>query len=59
MHLQKGKSYSTLKPTYAIWILANNLKDFEPNTNDYIHNYQVQDSDGNLLVNHCGIWVVD
>jgi predicted transposase/invertase (TIGR01784 family) len=54
--LQQGESYYKLKPTYSIWLLAENLiKD----DTDYIHTYKVRDNKGRTLNNHCGIWLLE
>jgi predicted transposase/invertase (TIGR01784 family) len=54
--LQSGEGYHALRPTFAIWLLAENLiKD----DTDHLHAYKIQDSKGRQLINHCGIWLVE
>jgi len=54
--LQQGEGYYQLRPTYSIWLLAENLiKD----DTDYIHTYKVRDNKGRTLNNHCGIWLLE
>ena len=54
--LQQGEGYYQLRPTYSIWLLAENLiKD----DTDYIHTYKIRDNKGRTLNNHCGIWLLE
>ncbi|CAK0771593.1 conserved hypothetical protein [Gammaproteobacteria bacterium] len=54
--LQSGNDYTLLRPTYAIWLLAENLI---PNDNDYLHAFQLRDTKGRMLINHGGIWLLE
>lgn len=54
--LQSGDDYNQLRPTYSIWLLAENLiKD----DSDYIHTYKIKDEKNRALINHCGIWLLE
>ncbi|MGH8474918.1 MAG: PD-(D/E)XK nuclease family transposase [Methylococcales bacterium] len=53
--LQSGQDYRLLKPTYSIWLLAENLIADE----DYAHNYKLRDDNGRILIEHGGIWVLE
>lgn len=54
--LRKGQKYGALRPTYAIWLLATNL--VSGDTRD-THAYQFRDEDGQLLLDHGGIWLLE
>jgi predicted transposase/invertase (TIGR01784 family) len=54
--LQSGDSYHELRPTYSIWLLAENL--IKADT-DYIHTYKIRDNKGRVLNDHCGIWLLE
>jgi predicted transposase/invertase (TIGR01784 family) len=54
--LQSGKNYLTLKPTYAIWLLAENLIEADDR---YVHNFKLRDTSGNSLNDHGGIWLLE
>lgn len=54
--LQNGNDYHLLRPTYAIWLLAENLL---PNDSDYLHAYQLRDTKGRALLDHGGIWLLE
>ena len=41
--LKSGQDYGELKPTYAIWLLAENLI---TDDNEYVHHYKVRDEQG-------------
>jgi len=54
--LQSGQDYRELKPTYAIWLLAENLL-----TDDghYWHHYKMRDQLGKTLCQKGGIWLLE
>ena len=54
--LQNGQDYRQLRPTYAIWLLAENL--IKADT-DYIHTFKIRDNKGRCLSQHCGIWLLE
>ena len=54
--LQSGNDYHLLKPTYAIWLLGDNLIQTD---SDYRHVYQLRDEKGRILTNHGGIWLLE
>jgi predicted transposase/invertase (TIGR01784 family) len=54
--LQSGDPYSVLKPTYAIWLLDQILRDDTP---AYAHRYRMRDDQGQDLVDHGGIWIYE
>ncbi|HLA35301.1 MAG TPA: Rpn family recombination-promoting nuclease/putative transposase [Rhodocyclaceae bacterium] len=54
--LQSGNDYRMLKPTYAIWLLAENLV---ASDTDYLHAYQLRDAKGRILLDHGGIWLLE
>ena len=54
--LQSGKNYLTLKPTYSIWLLAENLIEADER---YVHNFKLRDTFGNSLNEHGGIWLLE
>ena len=54
--LRNGEGYYRLKPTYSIWLLAENLIKAD---SDYIHTYKLRDAKGRVLNNHCGIWLLE
>jgi predicted transposase/invertase (TIGR01784 family) len=54
--LQSGDHFHALRPTYSIWLLADNL--IESDT-DYIHTYKIRDNKGRTLNDHCGIWLLE
>lgn len=54
--LRNGEGYYRLKPTYSIWLLAENLIKAD---SDYIHTYKLRDTKGRTLNNHCGIWLLE
>ncbi|MGH8498226.1 MAG: Rpn family recombination-promoting nuclease/putative transposase, partial [Methylococcales bacterium] len=53
--LQSGQNYDLLKPTYSIWLLAENLIADD----DYAHNYKLRDDNGRMLIDHGGIWLLE
>ncbi|MEY4718706.1 MAG: hypothetical protein RL563_1324 [Pseudomonadota bacterium] len=54
--LQNGEHYDQLRPTYAIWLLDDQLI---PNDSDYHHAFKLRDSKGRILLDHGGIWVLE
>ncbi|CAK0762019.1 hypothetical protein CCP3SC5AM1_3020002 [Gammaproteobacteria bacterium] len=55
--LQSGDDYSLLKPTYSIWLLAENLIATD---NDHLHAcHLLRDTKGRTLLNHGGIWLLE
>ena len=50
--LQRGQDYDQLRPTYAIWLLAEALL---PDDADYAHRYRLRDDQGRALIDHGGI----
>jgi len=54
--LESGQDYHLLKPTYGIWLLAEDLiKD----DTDCIHDYKLRDGKGRVLVEHGGVWLLE
>ena len=54
--LQSGNDYRLLRPTYAIWLLGENLF---PTDSAYRHVYKFRDEQGGVLINHGGIWILE
>ena len=54
--LQSGDHFQVLRPTYSIWLLADNLIAYDA---DYIHRYKIRDNKGRTLNDHCGIWLLE
>ena len=54
--LKSGQDYGELKPTYAIWLLAENLI---TDDNEYVHHYKVRDEQGKIFTQHGGIWLLE
>jgi predicted transposase/invertase (TIGR01784 family) len=54
--LSSGQPYSQLKPTYAIWLLA---EDLFPERTGYLHDFRLRDAQGHSLVEHGGIWLLE
>ncbi len=54
--LSRGEDYGELRPTYAIWLLAENLIKGDA---DYAHNYQLRDQRGRALIAHGGLWLLE
>jgi predicted transposase/invertase (TIGR01784 family) len=53
--LHSGDKYEEIKPTYAIWLLAENLlKD----DSDYLHCYKLRDQKGRVLT-QSGVWLLE
>jgi predicted transposase/invertase (TIGR01784 family) len=55
--LKSGQNYDQLRPTYAIWLLAENLI---VGDDKYAHHYKLRDEQGRSLHNnHGGIWLLE
>lgn len=55
--LQSGDNYYLLKPTYAIWLVAEK---FILHDNDYLHVCPLlRDTEGRILLDHGGIWIIE
>ena len=54
--LKSGQDYLELKPTYSIWLLAENLISDD---NETVHHYKLRDEQGNTLTQHGGIWLLE
>jgi predicted transposase/invertase (TIGR01784 family) len=54
--LRSGQDYDQLKPTYAIWLLAQDLLRGDP---AYAHRYRLCDEQGRRLIDHVGIWLME
>lgn len=54
--LQSGQDYAALRPTYAIWLLGETLLADDP---DYAHNFRLRDEQGNIFLDHGGIWLLE
>ena len=54
--LKTGQDYSELRPTYAIWLLAENLL---AGDNKYVHHYKLRDEQGTSFAQHGGIWLLE
>ncbi len=54
--LQSGQDYQELRPTYAIWLLAENLLNTD---GDYVHHYKMRDDQGRTFNEHGGIWLLE
>jgi len=53
---QTGQEYHELRPTYSIWLLAENLL---VDDNAYVHHYKMRDEQGQTLTLHGGIWLLE
>ncbi|TAN49384.1 MAG: Rpn family recombination-promoting nuclease/putative transposase [Methylococcaceae bacterium] len=54
--LQSGEDYHKLQPTYAIWLVAEDIvKDDE----QYAREYKLRDENGRTLIEHGGIWLLE
>jgi predicted transposase/invertase (TIGR01784 family) len=53
--LKSGQDYHQLRPTYSIWLLAENLI----SDNEHLHHYKMRDEQGNTLTQHGGIWLLE
>jgi predicted transposase/invertase (TIGR01784 family) len=54
--LKNGQDYSELRPTYAIWLLAENLL---AGDSKYAHHYKLRDEQGLSFAQHGGIWLLE
>ncbi len=54
--LKDGKNYLQLKPTFSIWLLGKNLIKTDDN---YLHTYKLRDEDGQVLVEHGAILLLE
>ena len=54
--LHSGEDYRTLKPTYAIWLLGEDLL---RERSESIHEFRLRDRAGRLLLDHGGIWLLE
>ena len=54
--LHSGQDYAELQPTYAIWLLAENLFRNAP---DYARSFRFRDDRGQILEDHGGIWLLE
>ncbi|MFO1419741.1 MAG: Rpn family recombination-promoting nuclease/putative transposase [Candidatus Competibacteraceae bacterium] len=54
--LRSGQDYGELRPTYAIWLLAENLLRDDP---AYAHAYRLRDEAGGCFLDHGGIWLLE
>ena len=54
--LKSGQDYLQLRPTYSIWLLAENLISADNKT---VHHYKMRDEQGNTLTQHGGIWLLE
>ncbi len=54
--LKSGQDYLELRPTYSIWLLAENLISAD---NEHVHHYKMRDEQGNTLTQHGGIWLLE
>jgi len=54
--LQSGQDYRLLKPTYAIWLLGEDLL---PDDRRYTHRYRLRDDEGRGFLDHGGIYLLE
>ena len=54
--LKSGQDYSELKPTYAIWLLAENVI---AENDQYVNHYKLRNEQGQVLGQHGGIWLLE
>ncbi|WP_295434681.1 Rpn family recombination-promoting nuclease/putative transposase [uncultured Thiodictyon sp.] len=54
--LQSGQDYRLLKPTYAIWLLGEDLLPDDPR---YTHRYRLRDDQGLGFIDHGGIYLLE
>ncbi len=54
--LESGQGYEQLKPTYSIWLLADELLSDRAG---YRHRYRLRDDAGRELIDHGGIWLFE
>ncbi len=53
--LQSGQGYGMLRPTYAIWLLGEDLL----SGTGYAHRYRLRDDHGRALLDHGGIYLLE
>jgi len=54
--LKSGQDYGQLRPTYAIWLLAENLIFGDSR---YVHHYKMRDEQGQTFNHYGGIWLLE
>lgn len=54
--LKNSDKYLKLKPTYSIWLLAENVLKKDKT---YLHDYKMRDKQGKTLAIHGGIWLIE
>ena len=54
--LKSGQNYGQLRPTYAIWLLAENMISED---SDSVHHYKMRDEQGCTFNHHGGIWLLE
>ncbi|MBK1722000.1 Rpn family recombination-promoting nuclease/putative transposase [Thiocystis violacea] len=54
--LHSGEDYHQLRPTYAIWLLGENLL---LDTADYVHDFRLRDASARCLLDHGGLWLLE
>ena len=54
--LSMGEDYRELKPTYAIWLLGEDLR---PARSGYAHRFRMRDEQGRALLDHGGISLLE
>lgn len=54
--LHSGEDYNILKPTYAIWLLGEDLLPKRP---EFAHDFRLRDTLGRPLLDHGGIWLLE
>ena len=54
--LKSGQDYGQLRPTYAIWLLAEDLLSDDT---AYVHHYKMRDEQGRSFNCHGGIWLLE
>jgi len=54
--LQAGEDYNQLKPTYSIWLLGQTLR---PKLTKGVHRFHWRDDQGQSLIDHGGIWLLE
>lgn len=54
--LKTGEEYAKIQPTYALWLLGENLIPDDP---CYVHHYKLRNEQGQTFVEHGGIWLLE
>jgi predicted transposase/invertase (TIGR01784 family) len=54
--LSSGQNYGELKQTYSIWLIAHDIIEQD---DLYLRNYQLREENGQILVPHGGIWLIE